>query len=101
MSAVAISALVPRRRTTVTGRIASVTPRVRPWVRVDAELSDGTGSVILRFLGRSEIPGLVAGRAVMVEGTPSGRPGDELVILNPIYSFVTCPKRSSCASATS
>jgi hypothetical protein len=87
----AISALVPRRRTTIKGRIVSVTPRVKPWVRLDVELSDGSGSVILRFLGRGEIPGLTTDRALIVEGTPSGQSGEELVILNPAYSFISCP----------
>jgi hypothetical protein len=90
MSIDAISALVPRRRTSIKGRIVSVMPRVKPWVRLDVELNDGTGSVILRFTGRDRIPGLTVGRALTVEGTPADAQG-ELVILNPVYSFISCP----------
>jgi hypothetical protein len=90
MSTVAISALVPRRRTAIRGRIVSVTPRVKPWPRLDVELSDGTGSVILRFTGRPYIAGFAEGRALRVEGTP-GWARDEFVILNPLYSFISCP----------
>jgi hypothetical protein len=86
----AISALVPRRRTTIKGRIVSVTPRVKPWVRLDVEFSDGTGTLTLRFTGRGQIPGLTTGRALIVEGTPADVRG-ELVILNPVYAFAACP----------
>jgi hypothetical protein len=90
MTTVAISALVPRRRTTIRGRIVSVTPRVQPWLRLDVQLSDGTGSVILRFTGRPSIAGLTEGRDLRVEGTPGKQASGELVILNPVYSFISC-----------
>jgi hypothetical protein len=93
MNAVAISALVPRRRTTITGRIVSVTPREKPWLRLDVELNDGTGSVILRFTGRPYIAGFAEGRGLRVEGTPGRQARDELVILNPVYSFISCTDR--------
>jgi hypothetical protein len=81
-----ISSAVPRRRTTVRGRITSVTTSQRPWVRTDVEIADGTGALVLRFLGRSGVPGMVAGRRVTAEGTPS-HSGKVLVMLNPLYSF--------------
>ena len=58
----------------------------RPWVRVDAELSDGTGTIMLRFMGRYEVPGLVTGTRLVVEGTPA-REGDLLIMRNPLYEF--------------
>ena len=59
----------------------------RPWVRTDAVLVDGTGALILRFLGRSAVPGLSSGSQVVAEGTPSFERG-VLLMRNPLYSFV-------------
>lgn len=86
MSATAIGELEPRRRATVSGEILSVVSYELPWVRTDAELGDGTGAVVLRFIGRHEIPGLLPGRRVVVHGTPAIRDG-LLVIQNPLYEF--------------
>jgi hypothetical protein len=83
----AISAAVPRQRVTVVGEVVATTTSVRPWVRFDVELSDRTGTVTLRFLGRTEIPGVVPGCMLRVEGTPSVH-GETLMMLNPLYSFV-------------
>jgi hypothetical protein len=83
----AIGTLVPRRRSTVAGKVVSVVSYERPWVRTDVELSDGTGVVLLRFMGRSGVPGLEAGRCVTASGTP-GLVRGALVILNPRYEFV-------------
>jgi hypothetical protein len=82
----AIAALVPRHRSRVAGKVESVTSYQRPWVRTDAVLVDGTGSLILRFMGRSGVPGMVAGSRVVAEGTP-GLVRGELLMRNPLYSF--------------
>ena len=86
MSTTAIAAVVPRRRTTVRGEIVSVVSHERLWVRTDAEVTDGTGNLVLRFVGRSGLPGLVAGSQLEVEGTPGFVRG-VLVMLNPRYSL--------------
>jgi hypothetical protein len=83
----AIVDLEPRRRAEVTGEVLSVVPYELPWVRTDAEVDDGTGVVVLRFMGRAMVPGLVPGRHVLAEGTPGIRNG-VLVIHNPLYQFV-------------
>jgi hypothetical protein len=87
VSPTAISAAVPRRRTTMAGRVVRVTAFTRPWVRLDVEFSDGTGTAVLRFVGRSEIPGMLPGRSLEVEGTLAMEHGT-LIILNPLYEFV-------------
>lgn len=84
---IAIEDLEPRRRATVSGEIFSVKTYELPWVRTDAELGDGTGVVVLRFMGRAAVPGLAPGRRVVVDGTPGLRDG-ALVIPNPRYAFV-------------
>jgi hypothetical protein len=83
----AMSAVVPRVRATVAGRIIMVRAYRRPWMRFDVELGDGTGTLILRFTGRAAIPGMSPGRRVGAEGMPSAQ-GGTLVMLNPNYAFV-------------
>jgi hypothetical protein len=86
MTVTAIAAVRPRRRTTVLGEVVSVVCYERPWVRTDAEVTDGTGLLVLRFFGRAAIPGLVAGSRIVAEGT-AGRVGSVMVMLNPLSSF--------------
>jgi hypothetical protein len=78
--------VVPRCRVTVTGKVGSVVSYRRPWVRTDIELADGTGVIVLRFIGRDEVPGFESGRVVVAEGTPIMVRG-QLVMLNPRYTF--------------
>jgi hypothetical protein len=90
--AIAIAALVHRQRAVVAGEIESVATYERPWVRTDAEMTDGSGKLLLRFLGRSGIPGLVAGTQIEAEGTP-GLARGVLVMLNPRYSLTATADR--------
>jgi hypothetical protein len=82
----AIAVVVPRHRVKVCGRVTSVQEHQIPSVRTDVEITDGTGAITLRFLGRSSVPGVDAGCRVVAEGTPR-RDGDRFVLLNPLYSF--------------
>lgn len=84
MRATAIASLEPRRRATVAGEICAVRSYERPYQRTDVELADRTGLVVLRFLGRSSMPGLVPGQRVTAEGTP-GAVGERFVMVNPLY----------------
>ena len=81
-----MAALVPRERATVAGRVRSVTSYERPYVRTDAVLSDGTGVVTLRFMGRAFVPGVQVGARMVAEGM-SGADRGGLAILNPRYWF--------------
>jgi hypothetical protein len=87
MTTTAISAVVPRMRVTLEGRATSVQAYVLPWVRVDVEFSDCTGSIVLRFLGRSVVPGMERGRRLRAEGTPAVVAGS-LLMLNPLYTYL-------------
>jgi hypothetical protein len=82
----AIAALVPRQRSRVAGDIQSVVAFERPWVRTDAVLVDETGALVLRFHGRSGVPGMAAGSRVVADGTTALERG-VLVMRNPLYSF--------------
>ncbi len=86
-SATAIAALVLRQRAVVRGKVVSIVSYRLPWVRTDVELSDGTGAIVLRFMGRAELPGLAVGRCLLAEGTPALERG-LLLMRNPLYSFV-------------
>ena len=86
MTTTAIAEVVFRRRNTVRGEIVSVVSYQRPWVRTDAQISDGTGALVLRFFGRASVPGLVCGRRIVALGTP-GLAGGAVVMINPLYSF--------------
>jgi len=77
-----------RRRVNVTGRIHSV--RVQPHggvASLECTLADDTGGIVLVFLGRRSIPGMVVGAGIVVEGMV-GEDGVRLVMLNPVYQFV-------------
>ncbi len=87
-TATAIAALAPRQRSLVAGEIQSVASFERPWVRTDAVLVDGTGALVLRFMGRAAVPGIVTGSREVAEGTPALERGTVLM-RNPIYSFAT------------
>jgi hypothetical protein len=84
----AISAVVPRTPTILAGQVVAVAAHTRPWVRLNVELCDGTGTITLRFMGRTEIPGIVLGCHLRVHGTPWMEDGT-LIMLNPLYEFET------------
>jgi hypothetical protein len=83
----AISAVVPRRPTMLAGEVVAIAAHVRPWVRLNVELCDQTGTITLRFMGRTEIPGIHLGCRLRVHGTPWMEDGT-LIMLNPLYEFV-------------
>ncbi|MDC4233189.1 DNA-binding protein [Actinomyces sp. B33] len=84
-----IAEVADRQRVTLFGSLLSMTfpPASAPAVLV-ATLYDGTGSIELRWPGRTHIPGLSVGVHIEVEGT-AGFQGDQLVIVNPLYRVVT------------
>ncbi len=55
--------------------------------RLEAELRDETGAIIVIWMGRQTIPGLVAGRVLEVRGTLTISEGRR-VIFNPAYEIV-------------
>ncbi|MDN5571280.1 MAG: OB-fold nucleic acid binding domain-containing protein [Propionibacteriaceae bacterium] len=59
--------------------------RTRPWL--EAELTDGTGRVTLIWMGRHDIPGIEAGRDLLVEGRMSVSDGVRR-IYNPRYKLL-------------
>lgn len=87
---------LPRCRATLRGTVVDVSVHRRTVDRVlqraggtwlDALLHDGTGVLLLRWLGRHEVPGLARGVGLTVEGTVSSSPDGLPMILNPLYRF--------------
>jgi hypothetical protein len=79
----------PGQRVELYGRIRAVqhNPKVGDTSpTLEAELFDGTGSVTLIWLGRSIIPGLLAGTHLRVRGRVAVRQ-DRKVIFNPYYTL--------------
>ena len=85
---VSISEVRPRTPARVAGRVRSV--RVQPWAGVpslECTLDDGSGRVLVTFMGRRRVPGIEPGARLLVEGmvgTHRGQPA----ILNPIYEIL-------------
>lgn len=81
-----LSSCVAHRRANPAGVIGTTRSRTAsPWV-FEAVLEDGSGSLVLVFLGRRAVPGLVPGARLQVEGMVGERRG-ELVMVNPRYRF--------------
>ena len=60
-------------------------PAGRPMLRVT--VSDGTGTAVAVFTGRTRIRGLEAGGAVLFEGVGRREHG-QLVVINPAYTLL-------------
>jgi amino acid transporter len=86
--AVPIGQLHERERVRIAGRVHAL--RVQPWSgqpTLECTVADGTGRVIIVFLGRRQIAGIEPGARLVVDGMV-GRRGDQLVILNPDYRLL-------------
>lgn len=84
-----VRSLPDRCRATLCGTLRSVT--VQPAATsctVEAELFDGSGTVRLRWIGRTSITGIEPGRQVRVTGTVSHCAGGDRVIYNPAYELL-------------
>ena len=84
-----IGSIIPRERTTITGRVEIM--RVRTAAHntalLECVLNDGTGSIEAVFLGYRTIPGLHLGGTLQVDGV-SVMWDYRLVMLNPRYTII-------------
>jgi DNA/RNA endonuclease YhcR with UshA esterase domain len=84
---IAISDVTLREKVTVQGTLKTVTLRPRGGVpALEAELHDGTGSIVVIWLGRRRISGITPGRGIRVEGRIGLQDG-ERIMFNPRYSL--------------
>ena len=83
-----ISDLSDRQWAKLRGSITVLTMKPRsgtPWL--EAEFSDGSGTVTLIWMGRRSIPGITAGRELIVSGRVSYVDGQRR-LYNPLYELV-------------
>jgi amino acid transporter len=81
-----------REHAKFSGRIRSVSVRkVEGTPTLECTLSDGSGTLLLVFQGRSQIPGIERGARLVVEGTV-GSWQRRLAIINPDYELVAGPE---------
>jgi RecG-like helicase len=83
-----MSACRDRDSVCVAGTIRSVTQKSRAGSpSLEAEVYDGSGSVVAVFLGRRRIPGIEAGRSIVIRGrltTQDHKP----TVFNPRYELM-------------
>ncbi len=84
-----------RRPVRVQGRVTSTAsvahPDGRSW---EAVVADQSGEVVIVFLGRSEVPGIVPGTVLEACGTARSLAG-RIEILNPLYELISAPTSRS------
>lgn len=77
----------PRELVRVAGVVKSLKVRPREGVSaVEAEIDDGTGTVVAVWLGRRTIAGLNLGARLVLEGRLGGA-RTRLQVMNPTYEF--------------
>jgi hypothetical protein len=59
---------------------------------IEATITDGTGQMVAKWLGRSSMSGIQLGEGLIMEGTPGVGEHGELVILNPEYELCSGPE---------
>ena len=76
-----------RERVTVQGTLRTVTLRPRGGVpALEAELYDGSGTILVIWLGRRRIAGIFPGRLIRVEGR-IGLHNESRIMYNPRYEL--------------
>lgn len=80
-----IAAAAPRVRVVVQGSVVAVDTRSGPGGnRYECTLDDGSRQLVLVFIGRRKVAGLVVGTRCAAEGTALLEDG-RLVVWNPLY----------------
>ena len=87
-----ISEACARERYKVAGVIQNI--RIDPRTgrdSIEATITDGTGTLIAKWLGRSSLSGVTLGAGLIMEGVVGSQEGD-LVMLNPDYDLLSSPE---------
>jgi hypothetical protein len=83
----------PRNRCRVAGVIRNIRIDPREGTgSIEATITDGTGQMVAKWLGRSSMSGIQLGEGLIMQGTPGVGEHGELVILNPEYELCTAPE---------
>jgi RecG-like helicase len=82
-----IADAVPRSKVRLAGMVRRITVRpVEGFEALEIVLSDGTGLVTARWLGRRKIPGLALGSRLIIEGVLGEDQGAKRIV-NPTFEF--------------
>jgi RecG-like helicase len=77
----------PRSKVKLAGMVRRITVRpIEGFEALEIVLSDGTGLVTARWLGRRKIPGLALGSRLVIEGVLGEGQGARRIV-NPTYEF--------------
>ncbi|HVL64694.1 MAG TPA: hypothetical protein VM573_05930 [Actinomycetota bacterium] len=88
-----LDAIEARKRVKVAGVIQNI--RIDPRSgsgSVEATIIDGSGSMVVRWLGRSSMRGVRLGAGLIVEGVAGKTAEGESLMLNPEYDLVPDPE---------
>ncbi len=86
---IAIQDIEWRQHVKIAGRIRSMrVETAKGMANLECEITDGTGSLVVVFIGRRRIPGIDPGTNLVVVGTV-GTWRRRLAILNPTYELLT------------
>ena len=87
-----IAAVETRTRCRVAGVVQNLRIDPRPGRNsIEATIIDGTGELVVKWLGRQELRGVRLGVGLIVDGTVGRDSSGELVTLNPEYVLVPGP----------
>jgi hypothetical protein len=80
-----------RQRLKLAGMVRRITVRpIEGFEALEVVLTDGTGMVTARWLGRRKIPGLLLGSRIVIEGVLGEEQGVRRVV-NPTFEFLPAP----------
>lgn len=88
-----IAGLEPRVRCRVAGVVQNI--RIDPRTgsgSIEATIIDGTGQMVVKWLGRSSLSGITLGMGLIAEGIVGVAPDGEFTILNPEYRLFPGPE---------
>jgi hypothetical protein len=80
-----------RQRVKLAGMVRRITVRpIEGFEALEVVLTDGTGMVTARWLGRRKIPGLLLGSRIAIEGVLGEEQGVRRMV-NPTFEFLPAP----------
>lgn len=88
-----IAEVDPRKRYKVAGVVQNIRVDPRPGRgSIEATIIDGSGEMVVKWLGRHELCGIRLGAGLIVEGIVGKESDGDMVILNPEYVLVPNPE---------